>query len=70
MVRSVPFRHILDKSARLENVATLTCTGRDIQQRELELRFDQTNCVWNMISDNAEDETKKLPPVAVQYERK
>lgn len=53
--------YILDKSARLEDVATLTCTGRDIQQRELELRFDQTNCVWNMISDNAEDETKKLP---------
>ena len=54
--------YVLDKSARLEDVATLTCTGRDIQQRELELRFDQTNCVWNKISDNSEDETKKLPP--------
>ena len=59
--------YILDKSARLEDVATLTCTGRDIQQRELELRFDQTNCVWNMISDNAEDETKKLPPEMVAF---
>ena len=59
--------YILDKSARLEDVATLTCTGRDIQQRELELRFDQTNCVWNMISDNAEDETKKLPPEMMAF---
>lgn len=59
--------YILDKSARLEDVATLTCTGRDIQQRELELRFDQTNCVWNMISDNAEDETKKLPPEVIAF---
>ena len=54
--------HILDKSAQLEDVAKRTCTGRDIQQRELEPRFDQTNCVWNKILDNAEDETKKLPP--------
>ena len=59
--------YILDKSARLEDVATLTCTGRDIQQRELELRFDQTNCVWNLISDNAEDETKKLPPEMIAF---
>ena len=49
--------YILDKSARLEDVATLTCTGRDIQQRELELRFDQTNCVWNLISDTSDDGT-------------
>ena len=59
--------YILDKSARLEDVATLTCTGRDIQQRELELRFDQTNCVWNKISDDAEDETKKLPPEMIAF---
>ena len=59
--------YILDKSARLEDVATLTCTGRDIQQRELELRFDPTNCVWNLISDNAEDETKKLPPEMIAF---
>ena len=58
---------ILDKAARLEDVATLTCTGRDIQQRELELRFDQTNCVWNKISDNVEDETKKLPPEMIAF---
>ena len=59
--------YILDKSARLEDVATLTCTGRDIQQRELELRFDETNCVWNKISDDAEDETRKLPPEMVAF---
>ena len=52
--------YILDKSDRLEDVATLICTGRDIQPRKLELRFDQTNCVWNVISDDVEDETNGL----------
>ena len=59
--------YILDKSARLEDVATLICTGRDIQPRKLELRFDQTNCVWNVISDDVEDETKKLPPEMIAF---
>ena len=64
---SADCNYILDKSARLEDVATLTCTGRDIQDRELELRFDKTNCVWNVISDSAEDETKKLPPEMIAF---
>ena len=59
--------YILDKSDRLEDVATLICTGRDIQPRKLELRFDQTNCVWNVISDDVEDETKKLPPEMIAF---
>ena len=59
--------YVLDKSARLEDVATLTCTGRDIQERALELRFDKTGCMWNLISDSAEDETKKLPPEMMAF---
>ena len=52
---------ILDKSGRLEDVATLTCTGRDIPGRELELRFDKTACVWTKVSDSLESEMQ-LPP--------
>ena len=52
---------VLDKSARMEDVARLTCTGRDVQQRELELRFDKTACVWTKVSDSMDAETQ-LPP--------
>ena len=38
----------------------------DEKETELALRFDETNCVWNKISDDAEDETKKLPPEMIQ----
>ena len=58
---------VLDKSARLEDVATLTCTGRDIQQREMELRFDKTNFVWNKLSDSAERDAPQLPPDMVAF---
>ena len=58
---------ILDKSIRLEDVATLTCTGRDIQQREMELRFDKTNFVWNKLSDSAERDAPQLPPDMVAF---
>lgn len=58
---------VLDKSTRLEDVATLTCTGRDIQQREMELRFDKTNFVWNKLSDSAERDTPQLPPDMVAF---
>lgn len=53
---------ILDRSTRLEDVATLTCTGRDILARELELRFDKTACVWDKVSDSMDREGDTLPP--------
>lgn len=58
---------ILDKSDRLEDVATLTCTGRDIQQRKLDLRFDRANFVWNKISDSADRDAPTLPPDMVAF---
>ena len=51
---------IMDRS-RKEDVAQLFCTGRAIQPRSMELRFDETACVWNKISDNREAENL-LPP--------
>ena len=42
---------ILDKSRRSEQNATLTCVGRDIEYRELELSFSE-NHVWQLVSDS------------------
>ena len=58
---------ILDKSGRLEDVATLVCTGRDIQQRKLDLRFDKNSFVWNKISDSADQDAPQLPPDMVAF---
>lgn len=43
---------ILDKDERNQNHAKLICTGRDIEHRELELRFNKETCVWEMLSDS------------------
>ncbi len=53
--------YILDKSRRSADGATLYCTGRDIEYREFELRFDKENCVWIMQSDSLVMPEKKLP---------
>ena len=50
----------LKKSARMADAAKLSCIGRDIAQREMELRFDKTNFVWNKISDSAELEPRMI----------
>ncbi len=42
---------VLDKSKRCSANATLYCSGRDIEDREIELCFDKDNCVWNFVSD-------------------
>lgn len=51
---------IMERS-RKEDVAQLFCTGRSIQPRDLELRFDETACVWNKISDSRESENQRPP---------
>ncbi len=45
----------LTKSNRSQNNATLICTGRDIEYRELELNFNKDDCVWNLIADSSEN---------------
>ena len=57
----------LKKSARMADAAKLSCTGRDIAQRELELRFDKTNFVWSKISDSADLDTPSLPPEMLAF---
>lgn len=41
---------ILQKEKRTENTASLICTGRDIEGRELFLEFNRSTFVWELIS--------------------
>ena len=52
---------ILDKSKRSQNNATMICTGRDIEYRELELNFSKDNHMWNLVSDSVESPEILLP---------
>ena len=44
-----------------QNLAKLICTGRDIEHRELELRFNKESCVWEMLSDSLDSPENLLP---------
>ncbi len=51
----------LDRSKRSQNNATLICTGRDLEYRELELSFNKDDCVWNLIADSSENPDILMP---------
>ena len=51
---AVDSNFVLTKSKRSSNRASLICSGRDIEYRELELEFDSTGHVWQLISDSVE----------------
>ena len=53
---------VLDKSKRGESLATLVCTGRDIEYRQLELKFSSKDFVLELKSDSREQPEKILPP--------
>ena len=59
IVGAVDSVFVLDKSKRNDSNATLYCTGRDIEQRELELKF--SNCSWELISDSMDSPEMLLP---------
>ena len=48
-------------SAPQQEVTRLFCKGRHTKPRILELRFDETACIWEKVFDNRETENK-LPP--------
>ena len=56
---------VLDKSKRCSTNATLYCSGRDIEDREIELCFEKDSCTWNFISDSS-DNPEMLLPVEMQ----
>ncbi len=51
---------VLKKKKRTDRTATLSVVGRDQQDQELKLEFDQERCFWKFIS--AETELWKDPP--------
>lgn len=52
---------VLDKSKRNADTATLVCTGRDIEYREMEMRLSKEDCVWRLVSDSLENPQLILP---------
>lgn len=52
---------VLDKKERAQNAALLIVTGRDVEYRELELRFSKERCVWDLVSDSMETPEQLLP---------
>ena len=52
---------VLLKSKRSSGDATLHCTGRDIEDREILLRFNKETCTWEYISDSVENPETLLP---------
>ena len=49
---------VLRKDKRGGSTATLYCTGRDIEYRELTLEFDGDTHVWNLLSDSVTTEPR------------
>ena len=52
---------VLDKSKRCSTNATLYCSGRDIEDREIELKFDKDSCTWIFVSDSSDNPEILLP---------
>ena len=52
---------ILDRSKRHANGATLFCTGRDIENREIEIQLKKENCEWELKGDSLEEPTLSQP---------
>ena len=48
---------VLRKDKRSGSTATLYCTGRDIEYRELALQFDSSTHIWKLVSDSVTPES-------------
>ena len=57
---------ILKKEKRTERSAVLSCTGRDIEDREMELNLSRESCVWQVINDTYQPEKKIIPPLLLK----
>ena len=57
---------VLDKDERRQNAAKLICTGRDIEYRELELRFSKDTCIWELLSDSLDAPENLMPQEMVK----
>ena len=59
--------YVLDRKNRNNLRATLSCTGRDIEQRRLFLSFDSEHCRWECEQDDMGHPEKRLPPELEQF---
>lgn len=60
---------VLQKEKRRSRDAILSCTGRDIEDRELTLELDRNTCTWKVKSDSYEKPDDKLPQELVDLYR-
>ena len=60
---AVDSSYVLDKAKRHSDTATLYCTGRDIEYRELDLKFDKHTKLWNLEDDSMEHPEIMLPDI-------
>lgn len=58
---------VLDKKDRNGDVALLVCTGRDVEYREISLRFSKDRSVWEMTADSAVTPELLLPQELVLF---
>lgn len=52
---------VLDKNERIERLATLYASGRDIRDRKIQLEHDTDTCVWTLIADSLTMPETMLP---------
>lgn len=57
---------VLKKENRGARSAILSCTGRDIEDREMKLYLDRETCVWELKSDSRGENDFTLPEEIVQ----
>lgn len=63
IIGAVDAVYVLEREDRDNPLAKLICTGRDIEHREITLRFDKQKCVWNMEADTLEAPELLLPEI-------
>lgn len=61
IVGAVDAVFVLNRSKRSQDSATLVATGRDIEYRELKIRFSKDTHTWELVSDSLEDSLLLLP---------
>ena len=61
IVGAVDTAFVLDKSKRHGDSATLYCTGRDVEDRQMELQFSRKDFVWHVLEDSMENRDMLLP---------
>lgn len=52
---------VLDKSERIDRLATFYASGRDIRDRKIQLEHDTDTCVWTLIADSLTMPESLLP---------